>query len=255
VQSAAEKNSGVQSRGAPGPPSFYESSERSGATSPDKDGKNIQVTGELTIPAQGISSAPANGGNRTINVGIEITIEYAVQKPVAPKEHAEPVQVATDSDGIAARVEAASPTSDLPPRLARQETAATLPKEPSAPVPPASPPLPDSPPGPTLYDRFEETYKQMMDRQKQDKFSGPMEDEERVLKSMWDANAPTGHIDDRKQLLDLLLILGQPPVNEGEDLDQTFKEWDTKGDGVIDYEEYLNEMITRVKDGHPLNMS
>ena len=36
-----------------------------------------------------------------------------------------------------------------------------------------------------------------------------------------DANAPTGHIDDRKQLLDLLLILGQPPVNEGEDLDQT----------------------------------
>ena len=36
-----------------------------------------------------------------------------------------------------------------------------------------------------------------------------------------DANAPTGHIDDRKQLLDLLLILGQPPANEGEDLDET----------------------------------
>ncbi|OLP75827.1 hypothetical protein AK812_SmicGene44315, partial [Symbiodinium microadriaticum] len=45
----------------------------------------------------------------------------------------------------------------------------------------------------------------------------------------------------KSQLLDLLLAIYQPPDNEDDDLDQTFKEWDKKGNGKIDWDDFLSE--------------
>ncbi|CAE7942200.1 unnamed protein product, partial [Symbiodinium sp. KB8] len=52
----------------------------------------------------------------------------------------------------------------------------------------------------------------------------------------------------KSQLLDLLLAIYQPPDNEDDDLDQTFKEWDKKGNGKIDWDDFLSEVTQRVKD-------
>lgn len=101
-----------------------------------------------------------------------------------------------------------------------------------------------------FHERFAEIYKAMMQRKRQGKFKGPTENERDVLQSMWNVYAmPNRGKINKWQLLDLLTAIDQPPANEEEDLDATFREWDTKNDGKIDWDEFLQEMVQRVNDG------
>eukprot|EP00439_Symbiodinium_sp_Y106_P069516 s464_g11.t5 len=70
-----------------------------------------------------------------------------------------------------------------------------------------------------------------------------------VLQSMWQVySMPNKGKISKSQLLDLLLAIYQPPDNEDDDLDQTFKEWDKTGNGKIDWDDFLSEVTQRVKD-------
>mmetsp|Transcript_41786 Transcript_41786/g.130078 ORF Transcript_41786/g.130078 Transcript_41786/m.130078 type:complete len:198 (-) Transcript_41786:135-728(-) len=90
----------------------------------------------------------------------------------------------------------------------------------------------------------------MLRRRMAAQFQGPTQDELGVLQSLWSVFGMPNHGKINKwQLLDLLMAVYQPPTNEEEDLDATFKEWDRKGDGVIDWDEFLEEMVQRVRDG------
>eukprot|EP00930_Biecheleria_cincta_P071125 TRINITY_DN58662_c0_g1_i2.p1 TRINITY_DN58662_c0_g1~~TRINITY_DN58662_c0_g1_i2.p1 ORF type:complete len:659 (-),score=111.42 TRINITY_DN58662_c0_g1_i2:229-2205(-) len=101
-----------------------------------------------------------------------------------------------------------------------------------------------------FHERFADIYRAMMARKKQGKFKGPTDNEKDVLQSMWNVYAmPHKGKINKWQLLDLLTAIDQPPENEQEDLDATFNEWDTKKDGKIDWDEFLQEMVTRVNDG------
>eukprot|EP00931_Biecheleriopsis_adriatica_P072668 TRINITY_DN47095_c0_g1_i1.p1 TRINITY_DN47095_c0_g1~~TRINITY_DN47095_c0_g1_i1.p1 ORF type:complete len:699 (-),score=112.45 TRINITY_DN47095_c0_g1_i1:138-2126(-) len=103
-----------------------------------------------------------------------------------------------------------------------------------------------------FHERFADIYKAMMRRKRQGKFDGPTSEEKDVLQSMWNVYAmPNKGKINKWQLLDLLNAIGQPPENEMEDLDATFQEWATKKskDGKIDWDEFLQEMTQRVKDG------
>lgn len=97
--------------------------------------------------------------------------------------------------------------------------------------------------------KFADIYSDMLNRQKAGKFRGVTSDEEYVLKTMWYQYAKNGRNIDKWQLLELLKAINQPPANERGDLDETFQEIDTKRDGVIDYDEYIQEIQQRVKDG------
>mmetsp|Transcript_13814 Transcript_13814/g.30447 ORF Transcript_13814/g.30447 Transcript_13814/m.30447 type:complete len:706 (+) Transcript_13814:86-2203(+) len=100
-----------------------------------------------------------------------------------------------------------------------------------------------------FHERFKEIYQGMLDRKRRGQFNGPSPQELEILTSMWQVfGMPNKGKINKWQLLDLLNAIGQPPRNEGEDLDATFKEWDTKGDGWIDCEEFLKEIETRVRD-------
>jgi len=96
---------------------------------------------------------------------------------------------------------------------------------------------------------FAGIYRQMLERQQKNKFKGATEDEQRVLRMVWYQFAKNQRTIDKWQLLELLKAINQPPANEGSDLDATFKEWDTKRDGVIDIEEFMQEINQRVTDG------
>lgn len=101
-----------------------------------------------------------------------------------------------------------------------------------------------------FHERFAEIYKGMCLRKRQGHFNGATAQEKDVLQSMWNVfGMPNRGRINKWQLLDLLTAIGQPPMNEEEDLDQTFKEWDTKKDGWIDWDEFLQEMVQRVNDG------
>lgn len=101
-----------------------------------------------------------------------------------------------------------------------------------------------------FHDRFAEMYTAMLERRRQNAFTGPTREEQRVLESMWNVYAmPNMGKINKWQLLDLLTAIKQPPQNEGEDLDATFREWDAKKDGWLDLEEFLQEMSQRVRDG------
>lgn len=101
-----------------------------------------------------------------------------------------------------------------------------------------------------FHERFAEIYGQMLARQNKGKFNGATPDEMQVLQSMWNVFAmPNKGRINKWQLLDLLLAIYQPPLNEDQDLDDTFKQWDTKKDGVIDWDEFYAEICQRVKDG------
>jgi len=101
-----------------------------------------------------------------------------------------------------------------------------------------------------FHERFAEIYSQMSKRKQLGKFNGPTPEEKDVLISMWSVyGMPNRGKINKWQLLDLLTAIGQPPQNEAEDLDQTFKEWDSKKDGWIDVDEFLQEMTQRINDG------
>lgn len=101
-----------------------------------------------------------------------------------------------------------------------------------------------------FHERFAQIYNAMLQRQRRGQFRGPTREEEEVLRSMWNVYAmPNKGKINKWQLLDLLMAICQPPQNEGEDLDDTFRQWDTKRDGVIDYDEFIQEMTQRVRDG------
>mmetsp|Transcript_45900 Transcript_45900/g.106716 ORF Transcript_45900/g.106716 Transcript_45900/m.106716 type:complete len:482 (+) Transcript_45900:28-1473(+) len=101
-----------------------------------------------------------------------------------------------------------------------------------------------------FHERFAEIYKDMLEREKAKRFNGPTPEEREVLQSMWNVfGMPNKGRINKWQLLDLLKAIGQPPENEEQDLDETFKEWDTKKDGWIDWDEFMQEMVQRVKDG------
>jgi len=101
-----------------------------------------------------------------------------------------------------------------------------------------------------FHDRFAEIYSQMCRRKQQGNFTGPTPEEKEVLTSMWNVyGMPNKGRINKWQLLDLLTAIQQPPMNEDEDLDATFREWDTKKDGWIDCDEFIQEMTQRVNDG------
>jgi len=98
-------------------------------------------------------------------------------------------------------------------------------------------------------ERFAEVYRQMLERKRSGGFDGPDVGERAVLRMVWYQYCQNQRTIDKMQLLDLLKAINQPPANEHDDLDETFKEIDTKGDGVIDYDEFLQEISQRVQDG------
>jgi len=101
-----------------------------------------------------------------------------------------------------------------------------------------------------FHERFAFIYRQMLARKKRGQFRGPNPDEITILRSLWNVyGMPNNGKINKWQLLDLLKAINQPPMNEGEDLDATFSEWDTKRDGIIDYDEFMQEMTQRVNDG------
>lgn len=99
------------------------------------------------------------------------------------------------------------------------------------------------------HEHFSEIYWAMLQRKKKRKFTGPLPAERDILTSMWNVYAmPNKGKINKWQLLDLLKSIKQPPKDEGEDLDVTFKEWDSKKDGWIDLDEFLQEVTQRVND-------
>jgi len=101
-----------------------------------------------------------------------------------------------------------------------------------------------------FHERFAKIYARMLHRRKVGKFDGPTSEEKEVLESMWNVyGMPNKGRINKWQLLDLLTAINQRPQNEGEDLDATFAEWDTKNDNWIDRDEFMQEMIQRVNDG------
>mmetsp|Transcript_145554 Transcript_145554/g.256627 ORF Transcript_145554/g.256627 Transcript_145554/m.256627 type:complete len:470 (+) Transcript_145554:98-1507(+) len=101
-----------------------------------------------------------------------------------------------------------------------------------------------------FHERFSEIYRGMLARRRSGTWSGPTDQERAVLESLWNVyGMPNRGRINKWQLLDLLVAINQPPENEGDDLDETFKEWDTNGDGWITIDEFLQEIITRVSDG------
>merc|ERR1712187_596032 len=105
-----------------------------------------------------------------------------------------------------------------------------------------------------FHERFAEIYEAMRERKKRGQFKRPLDKELEVLNSLWNVyGMPNKGRINKWQLLDLLNAIGQPPENEDEDLDETFKEWDTKKDGWIDRDEFISEMTQRVNDGMDYN--
>eukprot|EP00440_Ansanella_granifera_P018715 gb/GFBE01020333.1/.p1 GENE.gb/GFBE01020333.1/~~gb/GFBE01020333.1/.p1 ORF type:complete len:570 (+),score=160.36 gb/GFBE01020333.1/:1-1710(+) len=100
-------------------------------------------------------------------------------------------------------------------------------------------------------ERFAEIYKHMMQRKKAGSFDGPDVGERAVMRMVWYQYCQNQRTVDKFQLLDLLKAIHQPPANEGADLDETFKEIDTKQDGVIDLDEFMQEITQRVNDEIP----
>jgi len=98
-----------------------------------------------------------------------------------------------------------------------------------------------------FHERFQEIFGQMVERCRRRQFNGPTNEEEKVLKSLWDRYAMPhqGRID-KWQLLDLLKAINQPPEDEEGDLVATFQEINTSGSGRINWEEFLAEMTDRV---------
>ncbi|CAJ1351214.1 unnamed protein product [Effrenium voratum] len=100
-----------------------------------------------------------------------------------------------------------------------------------------------------FHERFAAVYKAMLDRSLAGRFSGPTKEEAEVLQSMWQVYAmPNKGKISKSQLLDLLLAIYQPPENDDDDLDATFKEWDRKGNGKIDWDDFIAEVTQRVRD-------
>eukprot|EP00746_Dinoflagellata_sp_MGD_P051848 gnl/MRDRNA2_/MRDRNA2_23046_c0_seq1.p1 gnl/MRDRNA2_/MRDRNA2_23046_c0~~gnl/MRDRNA2_/MRDRNA2_23046_c0_seq1.p1 ORF type:complete len:279 (+),score=59.65 gnl/MRDRNA2_/MRDRNA2_23046_c0_seq1:84-839(+) len=100
-----------------------------------------------------------------------------------------------------------------------------------------------------FHEKFAEIFMSMCARARQGKFKGPTKEEHTVLKSLWDVfSMPHRGKINKWQLLDLLKAINQPPENEEDDLDATFKVWNTNGDGNIDWDEFSREMNTRVQD-------
>eukprot|EP00929_Paragymnodinium_shiwhaense_P098625 TRINITY_DN60100_c0_g1_i1.p1 TRINITY_DN60100_c0_g1~~TRINITY_DN60100_c0_g1_i1.p1 ORF type:complete len:627 (-),score=139.37 TRINITY_DN60100_c0_g1_i1:172-2052(-) len=101
-----------------------------------------------------------------------------------------------------------------------------------------------------FHERFAEIFQAQRQRKIQNRYQGPTSEEEQVMRSLWHVYSMPHHGKINKwQLLELLKAVGQPPENEGADLVETFKEWDTKKDGWIDEEEFFQEMQQRVIDG------
>jgi len=101
-----------------------------------------------------------------------------------------------------------------------------------------------------FHEKFAQIYEQMLERRNRGHFQGPNEEELEVLRSLWNVYSMPNHGKINKwQLLDMLMAIYQPPSNEEADLDATFQQWDTKCDGKIDWDEFLQEMTTRVNDG------
>lgn len=100
-------------------------------------------------------------------------------------------------------------------------------------------------------ERFADIYRGMLARSRGGKFNGPDVGERAVLRMVWYQYCQNQRNIDKQQLLLLLKAINQPPANEHSDLDETFKEIDTKNDGVIDLDEFMEEITQRVKDGIP----
>merc|ERR1712007_264429 len=83
-------------------------------------------------------------------------------------------------------------------------------------------------------ERIAEIFRGMVERRSRGEFTGPDQNEKNVLLMVWYQYARNQRTIDKWQLLELLRAIKQPPENTGEDLDQTFREIDTKNDGVID---------------------
>jgi len=98
-------------------------------------------------------------------------------------------------------------------------------------------------------EKFLEIYRNMQARFRSGSFQGIEAGEKGVLRMVWYQYANNAASIDKWKLLELLKAIGQPPANEHSDLDETFKEIDTKKDGVIDYDEFVQEIECRVRDG------
>eukprot|EP00927_Polykrikos_kofoidii_P027340 TRINITY_DN2408_c0_g3_i1.p1 TRINITY_DN2408_c0_g3~~TRINITY_DN2408_c0_g3_i1.p1 ORF type:complete len:554 (+),score=100.92 TRINITY_DN2408_c0_g3_i1:86-1747(+) len=98
-----------------------------------------------------------------------------------------------------------------------------------------------------FHEHFARVYEQMLNRREANRFNGPTAEETEVLRSMWSVySMPNKGYCNKWQLLDLLMAICQPPADEGDDLDETFAQWDTKKDGKLDYDEFLAEVTERV---------
>jgi len=100
-----------------------------------------------------------------------------------------------------------------------------------------------------FHERFAQIFQSMVQRRRAKQFNGALPEEKKVLESLWSVFAmPNKGRINKWQLLDLLKAIDQPPENEDGDLDDTFAEWNTKQDGWIDWDQFYQEMITRVQD-------
>jgi len=85
-------------------------------------------------------------------------------------------------------------------------------------------------------------------------FVGPTVNERNTLQSMWNVySAPGCGKIQKNQFLDLLRAIHREPEDESGCLDAVFQEWDTKRDGLIDWTELLNGMLSCVRSHSDVN--
>jgi len=96
---------------------------------------------------------------------------------------------------------------------------------------------------------FEALFQNLLARRRRGKFTymGDLTDDEcDILERTWDNHTQSRETIDKYQLYELLVAIGQPPQNRGHDLNLTFQEIDRNQDGVIDFDEFMQEICQRV---------
>ena len=91
----------------------------------------------------------------------------------------------------------------------------------------------------------------MVERRDNGRFNGPTDIEAGALRYFWDTYTKNyGGFLDRSQLSELLKMLNMPPADEYGDMDATYREFDGDGDGWVGWDDFLTEMMDRVRTCH-----